>query len=163
MFKGIPTTTVARMLVDLSATHTEYQVAYVINRAACEHRFDLDGDAAGPGAREGTPGNGRARPRHRPLPRRQRRAPGATSRTGSSSWSGGFPVPLVNMEHLGYEVDFRWPDQRLVVEVDGNHTRPRDKRNDAARDRVLRDAGYTVVRFTGPELPSAPARLTPYF
>ena len=67
------------------------------------------------------------------------------------------------MEFLGYEVDFRWPDHRLAVEVDGNHTRPNDKRNDAGRDRVLREAGYTVVRFTGPEVPSAPARLAPYF
>ena len=76
--------------------------------------------------------------------------PGATSRTSSSNWSRGFPVPLVNMEHLGYELDFHWPDQRLVVEVDGNHTRPNDKRNDAARDRVLHEAGYTVLRFTAP-------------
>ena len=30
------------MLLDLSATHTEYQVTYVINRAAFRHRFDLD-------------------------------------------------------------------------------------------------------------------------
>jgi len=75
----------------------------------------------------------------------------------------GFPSPLVNMEYLGYEVDFRWPERKLVVEVDGNHTRPRDKRSDAARDRVLRAAGYTVVRFTAPELPVAPARLAPYF
>ncbi|HYI19820.1 MAG TPA: DUF559 domain-containing protein, partial [Solirubrobacteraceae bacterium] len=75
----------------------------------------------------------------------------------------GFPVPLVNMEFLGYEVDFRWPERKLVVEVDGNHTRPNDKRNDAGRDRVLRNAGYTVLRFTGLELPSVPARLVPYF
>ena len=58
VFRGIPTTTVARMLVDLSATHTEYQVAYVINRAACRHRFDLR-RRSGPRARaKGHPGTG---------------------------------------------------------------------------------------------------------
>lgn len=51
----------------------------------------------------------------------------------------------------------------LAVEVDGNHTRATDQRNDPARDRVLRTAGYTVVRFTAPELPSAPWRLATHF
>ena len=158
VFRGIPTTTVARMLVDLSASHTEYQVAYVINRAAWQARSTA--------TQRSGPGRARKDTRERacsPAPSSSTSpaapGPGATSRTGSSSWSRGFPVPLVNMEFLGYEVDFRWPDRRLAVEVDGNHTRPNDKRNDAGRDRVLREAGYTVVRFTGPELPSAPARL----
>jgi hypothetical protein len=74
------------------------------------------------------------------------------------------PEPLVNMELLGYEVDFHWPEWRLVVEVDGRHTRPRDLRNDPARDRVLRADGWTVVRLTGAEveyLASSDERATP--
>ena len=58
----------------------------------------------------------------------------------------------MNMELLGYEVDFHWPSWRLVVEVDGNHSRPRDLHNDPARDRVLEAAGWTVVRFTGAQV-----------
>ena len=162
MFRGIPTTTVARMLVDLSASHTEYQVAYVINRAAYKHRFDLAATLRARERAKGHPGTGvLARAIDLYL------AGSAGTRSDLEDrfleLVRGFPVPLVNMEHLGYELDFHWPERKLVVEIDGNHTRPNDKRNDAGRDRVLRDAGYTVVRFTAPELPGAPARLTPYF
>jgi len=162
VFKGIPTTTVARMLVDLSATHTEYQVAYVINRAAYKHRFDLQATLRARARAKGHPGTG-------VLARAIELYLAGSAGTRSDledrflELVRGFPVPLVNMEFLGYEVDFRWPDHRLAVEVDGNHTRPNDKRNDAGRDRVLRNAGYTVLRFTGPELPSVPAQLVPFF
>ena len=33
----------------------------------------------------------------------------------------GLPEPLVNVVYLGFEVDFRWPDRRVAVEVDGPH------------------------------------------
>ncbi|MDA0170738.1 endonuclease domain-containing protein [Solirubrobacter taibaiensis] len=162
VFKGIPTTTVARMLLDLSASHTEYQVAYVINRAAYKHRFDLQATLRARARAKGHPGAGVLA---RAIDLYLAGSAGTRSDLEDQFLElvRGFPVPLVNMEHLGYEIDFRWPERRLAVEVDGNHRRPRDKRNDPARDRVLRDAGYTVVRFTGPELPIAPARLAPYF
>ena len=55
--------------------------------------------------------------------------------------------PRVNERVEGIEVDFYWPDQNLVVEIDGpGHERPRTKAEDAARDRVLKAAGLTVVR-----------------
>ena len=57
--------------------------------------------------------------------------------------------PLVNTKLHGFEVDFKWPEHRLVVEVDGpHHQRARVKRDDAARDGILRAAGYRVLRFT---------------
>jgi hypothetical protein len=62
------------------------------------------------------------------------------------------PEPFVNMQLLGYEVDFHWPAWRLVVEVDGNHSRPKDIRSDDGRDATLRAAGWTVVRLTGEEV-----------
>ena len=55
----------------------------------------------------------------------------------------------MNTKLHGFEVDFKWPEHRLVVEVDGpHHQRARVKRDDAARDRILRAAGYRVLRFT---------------
>ena len=33
--------------------------------------------------------------------------------------AAGLDQPLTNTRLLGHEVDFLWPDQRLVVEVDG--------------------------------------------
>jgi very-short-patch-repair endonuclease len=53
----------------------------------------------------------------------------------------------VNEKVAGIEVDFYWPGEDLVVEIDGpGHERPRTKAEDAARDRVLEAAGLTVVR-----------------
>ena len=162
VFKGIPTTTVARMLLDLSASHTKHQVAYVINRAAWRHRFDLDATLRARARAKGHPGTGVLM---QAIELYQAGSAGTRSDLEDRflELMASHPEPLVNMEHLGYEVDVHWPERRLAVEVDGNHTRPRDKRNDAARDRVLREAGYTVLRFTAPELAGAPTRLSPYF
>jgi len=69
--------------------------------------------------------------------------------------SGGVDEPRVNV-HISVpggrslEVDFHWPDQRIVVEVDGSgHRRVRTRREDADRDVLLRAAGYRVLRFPG--------------
>ena len=52
------------------------------------------------------------------------------------------------MKVLGHEVDVFWPEFKLIAEVDGPpHERPRAKRRDRRRDRQLRAAGYTVLRF----------------
>jgi very-short-patch-repair endonuclease len=60
------------------------------------------------------------------------------------------PKPLVNTTLLGHEVDFFWPDQRLVVETDGwaTHGHRRAFESDRARDAQLVAAGYRVLRFT---------------
>jgi very-short-patch-repair endonuclease len=47
----------------------------------------------------------------------------------------------------GIEVDFHWPDRKLVIEIDGPpHLRPPSKVDDPARDAQLAAAGYTVLR-----------------
>jgi very-short-patch-repair endonuclease len=60
------------------------------------------------------------------------------------------PKPLVNTIVLGHEVDFFWPDHRLVVETDGwsTHGNRRAFESDRARDARLVAAGYRVLRFT---------------
>ena len=66
--------------------------------------------------------------------------------------------PLVNMGLLGFEVDFHWPDRGLVVEVDGGqHGREAAVRVDDGRDLVLRDAGWTVLRFSDREVYERPS------
>lgn len=73
--------------------------------------------------------------------------------------AGGVPEPLVNHVVQGYEVDFHWPAQRLVVESDGWATH-RDRRafeNDRRRDAVLMAAGWRVLRITHERLSSEPA------
>lgn len=62
---------------------------------------------------------------------------------------GALPEPLVNTAFLGFEVDFRWPDLKLIVEVDGGgHGRVPTRLIDAGRDEALLTAGYTVLRFS---------------
>jgi predicted transcriptional regulator of viral defense system len=64
------------------------------------------------------------------------------------------PMPRVNewialdIAAGGLEVDFSWPDRRLVVEVDeeAGHTTTRSRKNDPLRDAALRAAGWRVLR-----------------
>ena len=48
----------------------------------------------------------------------------------------------------GLEVDFAWPEGRLVVEVDeeASHHTLRARRNDPERDRALGAAGWRTLR-----------------
>lgn len=60
------------------------------------------------------------------------------------------PRPTVNGSAGGYEVDFLWRAQRLVVETDGrrDHATRAAFERDRAKDARLVVAGYHVVRFT---------------
>src|SRR5262249_39204758 len=67
----------------------------------------------------------------------------------------GLPRPRVNAVVEGLEVDFNWPEQRLIVETDGHRhhgTRAAFER-DRARDAALVAGGWRGVRIT-------PRRLT---
>ena len=60
------------------------------------------------------------------------------------------PRPLVNSRVEGFEVDFCWPDDRLIVETDGRHHATRAAfEDDRARDALLTSIGWRVMRFTG--------------
>jgi very-short-patch-repair endonuclease len=58
------------------------------------------------------------------------------------------PQPDTNTPLAGYEIDFLWASQRVVVEVDGHqfHSARPDRKRDLARDARLTDFGYTVLR-----------------
>jgi very-short-patch-repair endonuclease len=60
------------------------------------------------------------------------------------------PLPEVNVMVCGYEVDFFWPEHRLVVETDGgeHHRTRRAFERDRQRDADLQAAGFRPVRFT---------------
>jgi very-short-patch-repair endonuclease len=67
-------------------------------------------------------------------------------------------VPAVNTPLLGFEVDAFWPRQRLVAELDGFafHRHRAAFERDRARDATLQAAGYRVVRFTHRRLEREP-------
>jgi very-short-patch-repair endonuclease len=62
----------------------------------------------------------------------------------------GLPRPEVNAVVAGYEVDFVWRRQSLIVETDGaaTHLTPSAFDEDRRKDAALQIAGYRVVRFT---------------
>ena len=67
----------------------------------------------------------------------------------------GLPRPQSNVRILSFVVDFLWPDERLVVEIDGPHHDQR-RREDAERDQRLAAAGYLTLRFPGEQLDERP-------
>jgi very-short-patch-repair endonuclease len=69
----------------------------------------------------------------------------------------GIELPLRNAEIGPWEVDCLWPEQRLVVELDGGqHTRPAQAARDDDRDLYLRRHGYTVRRYGDRQLTQHP-------
>ena len=62
----------------------------------------------------------------------------------------GLPRPEVNVQVAGYEVDFFFPEHRLVVETDGwtTHGRRRAFEDDQIRDVAMAKAGLQHVRFS---------------
>ena len=62
----------------------------------------------------------------------------------------------------GYEVDFHWPDARLIVETDGRttHDNPFAFERDHQRDLELKLAGWEVIRITWRQLRDEPDRVT---
>ena len=60
------------------------------------------------------------------------------------------PDPLVHQEIGPYEVDFLWPDARVIVETDdrASHLRARSFERDHRKTLYLQDLGYDVRRVT---------------
>lgn len=73
----------------------------------------------------------------------------------------GLPLPEVNVKVGRWEVDFLWPDQKLVVETDffDYHRGATAFEDDHQRELDLRRMGYTVRRYTGAQLDDYPAEI----
>ena len=67
------------------------------------------------------------------------------------------PRPACNARIEGYEVDFLWRAEKLVVEVDGRafHAHPEAFERDRRRDQVPAAAGFVVIRVTWLQLVEA--------
>jgi hypothetical protein len=151
---GIPVTTVARTLVDLSSVLTAAQLANVIHEAAFRNRFDL---AATRRAMARAAGRHTLEVLDAALDAHAAGSAGTRSgledRYLAQVTGAGLPDPLVNTKVAGIEVDFHWPGRGLCVEIDGpGHARPRTRDEDRARDAALRAAGHDVIRLMGEDL-----------
>ncbi|MEZ5078469.1 MAG: type IV toxin-antitoxin system AbiEi family antitoxin domain-containing protein [Solirubrobacterales bacterium] len=71
------------------------------------------------------------------------------------------PRPEINARVGGWEVDFLWREQRLIVETDGYrfHRGATAFEDDHARDLDLRGRGYGVLRLTYRQVTGDPARV----
>ena len=68
------------------------------------------------------------------------------------------PPPTVNVSLGGYHPDFRWPEQRLIVETDGKRDHLNDRAFEADRQRDAEHllAGWRTLRFTWLQLSERP-------
>ena len=157
--RGIPTTTVARTLVDLTDTLIAEELTNLIHEAAFRRRFSI------PQAREAME---RANGRHKLARLNEAIELWLAGSAGIKSWlelaflqqviAAGLRKPIPNIHVAGARVDAYWPDLRLAVEIDGpNHTRPPSIVTDDSRDRLLVEDAITVVRFTEFDLERRPA------
>jgi hypothetical protein len=142
--KGIPVTTIHRTLVDLADELTAHELANVIHEAAFRGRF-VEAAVRDCAARL----NGRHN-----LDVLEHAISLYT--TGSAGTKSRAELALalkavgarVNVHIEDIEVDFHCPDLRLIVEIDGvQHGRPTTSREDKLKERILRLAGYEVLRF----------------
>jgi very-short-patch-repair endonuclease len=71
------------------------------------------------------------------------------------------PRPLVNESLDPFTPDFRWPNERLIVELDGfeTHGTRQAFERDRARDRQLIAEGWRVARITQRQLDNSPEEL----
>jgi very-short-patch-repair endonuclease len=151
---GIPTTSVARTLVDLADVTSDSLLAAAVNEAEVQRRFDLNQLEATLDRLPGRTG------RHR-LARilaAYTDPPGyntteAERRLLSLCRRHGMPRPQ-RVALAGYELDFYWPDARLAVEVDGGafHRTRRAFHEDRRRDRRLAAHGIQVARVSWRDL-----------
>jgi predicted transcriptional regulator of viral defense system len=149
---GIPVTTVARTLVDLTEILTAPQLANVIHEAAYRNRFNAAGTRAAMARANGRANLARL---ELALELNARGSAGTKSALEDAFLArvrdAGLPEPEINVEVEGTEVDALW--DRRVVEIDGpGHERPRTRAEDVERDAKLRAAGYHVVRVAANDL-----------
>jgi very-short-patch-repair endonuclease/predicted transcriptional regulator of viral defense system len=144
----IPVTTAARTILDLSAAFTPAALEQLVAQA---HRKRLATAQAlhtliaRYPRRPGTPAL-RALLASDTPPAFTRSSP--ERRLLTEIRKASLPEPEVNAPVAGLEVDFLWPEQRLVVEVDGYpfHSARPDRRRDQARDATLAALGHVVLR-----------------
>lgn len=149
---GLPVTTVPRTLVDLAEVLDAEQLANVMHEAAFRRPLNVR-------ALRRSMERNRHRRGHRVVEHALELHLSGSAGTRSDLErrllqivrAAGIDEPLINsrVAVAGHrlEVDFMWPRQRVVVEVDGSgHSRPRTRREDGQRDLLLRAAGYEVIR-----------------
>jgi very-short-patch-repair endonuclease len=139
--RGVPVTSVARTIIDLSRTLKGRELEHIVDLADQRGLVDFtDLRAAHSASLHAVLRN------YRPAPTRSE----LEERFLRLCDEHGIERPQVNAVIEGIEVDFVWRDRRLIVEVDGyaHHRSPEAFERDRERDVVLEVKGWRVMRFT---------------
>ncbi|HET7417870.1 MAG TPA: DUF559 domain-containing protein [Solirubrobacterales bacterium] len=165
--EGIPVTSVPRTILDLAATEPLDAVENLLREAEyLEHRDRL----SLPHLIERYPGRRGVRKVRLALERLEEE-PEGRKRSKLEKRFAPFlrrhrlPLPRFNdwivLGPKRYQVDCHWPDRAQVVELDGwqGHKTRTAFREDRARDRRLRVAGFSVTRLTWNQLDDEPEQI----
>jgi very-short-patch-repair endonuclease len=156
--QGIPTTTVARTLLDLAEVVRPTELEKAFDEAERRRLLDLASFDALFARSAGRHGLGAARAV-------LRRTASADTRSELEAaflrfcGDHGIPRPQTNVLVEGFVVDALWPEQKLIVELDGYafHGTTRNAfERDRVRDADLQRAGYRVLRLTWRRLHEEP-------
>jgi very-short-patch-repair endonuclease len=162
--EGIPVTTVPRTILDLAATEPTDVVENLLREQ--EHRRLWDRLSL-PDLLDRYPGKRGIRKVQAGLERLEEE-PAGRKRSPLEERFAPFlrqrrlPLPRFNdwilVGDKRFQVDCHWPDTRQIVELDGweGHKTRSAFREDRARDRRLRVAGYSVTRLTWNQLEDEP-------
>jgi len=147
---GIPVTTVPRTFIDLAEVVSRRKLERTLDEAEYLRLFDEGTFRAAIAAHPGRTGAKRlalALDEHTAGTTRTNE--GLEERFFLLCRRAGLPDPLVKPKIGPYELDFLWPNARLVVETDDRtHERNSTRKSDHDRDEYLRGRGYEVRRFT---------------
>lgn len=155
VLEGIPTTTVARTLLDLADVLSEQRLAKAVDQAEVLRVFDLTELEAALARVPGRAGRHRLRrvlAGYQPEPQFLRSR--AERRLKRLCKEHALPMPQFNVNVAGYEVDAYWPEAKLALEFDGaaTHYTRRAFHADRRRDRALATEGVQTARVTWPDL-----------
>jgi hypothetical protein len=160
---GIPTVAALDALFSAATEMTPHQLAFVIHRGQYARLLTLPMIER---TLESTPGRRGATRIRRAVELRLDESVGTRCRTEDILLpyaTTRFGEPHVNVFGIAgipdYEPDFCWPEQRWIIEVDGDqHTEdPNQARKDRDRDEVLRQCGWIVVRVPWRDVWDVPA------
>jgi very-short-patch-repair endonuclease len=146
--EGVPVTSPARTLLDLASSLSARDLSRAVEEAEVQRRVSL----------HSLNEQFSRYPRHRgtaPLTKAIRTEPALTRSEAERRFlelirAARLPEPEANVRVGGYEVDFLWRDEKLIVEVDGYafHSSRSSFERDRRKDQELSAAGYRVVRIT---------------
>ena len=161
-YKHMPVTTVAQTLLDFAATASLNRLRAAM--ATAEYRKLLRLEEVEDLLGSGRPGSAKLRKairRHQP-PLAHTRSPTEVAFFALCE-KHGLPLPDVNAPVAGWTVDFFWPRERVVVEVDpyGNHHTPAQVDRDRRKDLALRAANLVVHRYSRDQVEQTAAETAP--